>query len=661
MSHTTPHNLLPVSNAFCGRDTELDSLANQVVEHSVSHLCGLAGIGKTALATALGHRLRAGSDFPGGIWHVSLDAASGESAWAGDLTRILGTTGPGPGRLLVLWDQTDSLLEVDPEKIAATLSELFPSTLAHHLVVARQALPETPGTLLGGLAQEFAASVFDATRKAVGIHGAATLPAGATGNPLALLLAAHASANGTAPQVADTAETAIQRATTHLDTTGRRLLVILSALPGGVTGEALHSIIGDDWNDGLEALEKSGLAIASGSRHATHPAVTLWLEQHADEWRLDTYRDQVAFYLQHMLNACKEQVSSGNMGAVLRYMDGEWSNLRAAFSWAVKRIEQQGADMEEQQAVVMDFALGLFHLFTYRRMTADGIRWLDRGLAAGQTLGRPQELALLYDYRGLLRVEMNQQELAREDFLLAWQAFRNSDDDQPAAMTAYHLGQLALDMQNLAEAREYFELALPVLRRNKNRMFAAQVGTLLGQVYLKDHEYENAHEEFTDALELYAEGTLSPELRIAAMFGLAQASAQDRQPETAATEARQALEALMQMPPRAATALILNVVNTARSFASAGSGAILLEGLGAALEEALAQYRTKAPRPEFVNDWRLTCELFGRLASVVNTAAAAVGGDKEAREFLVELARDVDQSTGRLMRLEEWTQSLVAG
>jgi len=117
MTSTTPHNLLPVCKAFTGRDDDLDRLQTLIGQHRVCQLSGPAGIGKTELARAVGHRLRDTGDYPHGVFHLSMDNAGRPASLLGELVFLLRfneTKGIkksiGGRRMLLIWDQLDSLL-----------------------------------------------------------------------------------------------------------------------------------------------------------------------------------------------------------------------------------------------------------------------------------------------------------------------------------------------------------------------------------------------------------------------------------------------------------------------------------------------------------------------------------------------------------------------
>ncbi|MDH5527589.1 MAG: tetratricopeptide repeat protein [Nitrospirota bacterium] len=620
MSNPTPHNLLPLLPGFTGRESEFETVSAQVASHPVSHLCGPAGVGKTELARTVAHQLAAGGGYPGGVWHLNLTGAGAECSLTGDL--ILASQKGAQGLSLIVWDQVDDLLAAAPERLKDAVDNLSRDGNSRHLVVSRAALADTPGTALTPLA----------------------------GDDLKVLAARS------------DVDAALQKATKGLDNAARRLLPILSAFPGGATGEGLHATFGDDWNEVLAELEKRGLAVSRGGRHEVPGGVIPWLEARSAEWRLDVYRDQVAVHLQQMLAECRRQTGRGQFADALRYLEAEWCNLRAAFAWALQRAESDQVDMEDHFNLVIDYCSSLFHLFTNKGMLGEGLGWMGEGVKAGEVVGdRPQETALMRDYRGVLRVQVNDRLGAREDFVVARTAFGELGERMAQAMAAYHLGQLCYEEDDLDTALECFEEALVPMRGvEANRTFAAQASTFLGQIYLKKGEFENAREEFEDAIELYREGVVSPDLPVAARFGLAQAAFLDDRMETAQAFTREAVEAMLLLPPRIATGGVSQVIGLARTLSSRADGFPLLGELADALDAQLKSYRSKPPRPEFVRDWQLTCEVFDRVSAVVRTAAAAANGDADARQRLPEQAAETDRITGGVLNLSAWSGELLA-
>ena len=77
-----------IGGELIGRDRELDDVAARFDSHRLVTLVGPGGVGKTALATAVGARV--GRDFPRGVHVVELTRVDREDAVPGAIAGQLG-------------------------------------------------------------------------------------------------------------------------------------------------------------------------------------------------------------------------------------------------------------------------------------------------------------------------------------------------------------------------------------------------------------------------------------------------------------------------------------------------------------------------------------------------------------------------------------------
>lgn len=696
MTSGAPHNLLPVSRAFTGRDAEIGTLAEAVETRRVTWLTGPPGIGKTELVRALGHRVRQAGRFPGGVHHLSLEGAGSVATLMGDLVFTLGvdeTQAPedafeGPPRL-VIWDQMDGVLARAPERVREVIEErLAPAEDLHHLIVCRQGAPEG-AVVLAGLGPEAALAAFAghlpdsvSARPEPGDAGLAEALPAFGGNPLAIRLAgrwcrpprwttvlpdglAAARRPDEAPFDGPLGR-ALALALADLDDTALRLLCLLSALPDGATEATLNAIYGEDWEKPAAALETTGLTEAVGGRHTVHPAfrqvapALLGPRQTGGLW------DQAAFHLQQTLVECKTQIQSGRSDAPLRFLVTEWENLRATFNWAVDRLGEGGSiDEEEEARLVLDYGLATFHLFYRQRMLSEGLAWMEACLEAAERAGMPHQHATLTDYAGLFQVRLGDRAGAADSFTAALGEYRQVGDQNGIGTAAYHLGQLRYEQGDLEAAAECFADAMESLRGGANRAFAAQSATYLGQIQMGAGQAEAARDTLTQALDLYEERTFDPALRLTAMFSLAQADALTDHGVESLENARQGLKAAFMLHPRTAGMAVPHILKLTRVYLDReellGPFVRDVRGLVMRLHEA-------RPKAELAREWQLACQLLDRVATLLARVDTAFGPDGasqaervQARDEVPAAARALDDVTGGMLGAAAWAARLGSG
>lgn len=697
MNSPIPHNLRPVSPTFCGRDTDIEAVLAVLEKERVSHLSGAAGVGKSELCRAVGQKALERGRFPHGVFYLNMDGAGDAASLIGALVLAFGLNETVPlkdslaGRkILLIWDQIDQIAASQADAVRDFLVERFGSVDGvHHLIVSREAFADTPGHTLPGLSPDDAFDAFCAHLP----ESVSTTPEKddkdlhqvlnkLDGNPLAIRLTSiwcrpprwtHliSEAFDSCPLADGIAlphglGLSLAIAFDDLNEASIRMAGLLHGFVGGATSVTLSATYGDDWEEAIGPLIKTGLCDVAGERHYLHPAVREYAGAVAGN-RAEAYREQVAMHLHQMINECKSIMDVGKLDEALRYMMQEWVNLRAAFFWAVARMQQGGVDVEEDSQLVLHFCLTVFHLFTDRGMMSEGLSWMKAGIAAGEEVDRFHEVALARDFAGLLHVRLGNREEARAAFTASLSTFREIGEEFGASSVGYHLGLLQFEERDLDAARTSFEEALPRLRAVKNRAFAAQAATYLGEIQLAQGEAEVAYQTLTDAAELYEEGTVGPEIRAGALFTLSRVALITDHEEECPGRLEEALTTCFNLPPRMAVSFLPRLMELARvAVERPGSP---LGALSEVLGKHVAAFGSATPNPEFQRDWEMARTLYGLMATLYSQLDPAFGKGEAgpeavqaARKALTDTTRALDQASGGFLGAEQWaTNRLAAG
>lgn len=703
MTPAIPHNLLPVGRAFTGRGTELDALVDLVDAHRVAHLTGPSGIGKTDLARAAGHRALAGELFPGGVFHISLEGATGICTLLGDLVFHLGVSElkplaealEGPSRL-VIWDQMDGVMERLPEVVARFFGEeAAAAENVHHLLVHRAPAPDGAGNAddatlaLGPLGPEAAVAVFTAhlpesVSQAPEPDDTALAEAleRLGGNPFAIRLAARwcrpprwtnvlpegldATADRRPPGLEGPVAAGLALGLADLDEPARRLMGILAALPAGARETSLHAMYGEDLPKAAQHLERTGLVDIHGERRILPPPVRTVVPALLGERQAATLWHQAAFYLQQVLTAWKMGLAAGRPDDSQRFAAREWENLRAVFNRALDRLAVGGVDEDEDGRLAMDCGGAMFNVLYGRGMQREGLAWMTACSAVAERLGDPLDVATFLDFTGLIEVRAGQADAARAHFERSVAAYREAGSPAGLGSACYHLGLLLYQKNDPEAAAPCLEEAVDSLRGTKGRPFAAQAAVYLGLIQLARGEVEAAHETLTDALDLFEEKTQDPWLLIQCRFALAESAARTGDLPESRKQTGIALQDLFRARPKGVATGIPILLRLAQVFWEMDGRPLLVPYVEAVTARAEG-LRQRTPRPDVAREWRMACEAMDRVAALLRVMGTAFGPDTaagpegaEARALLPETARALDEVSGGMFRAEGWVRDHLA-
>jgi non-specific serine/threonine protein kinase len=228
-------------------------------------------------------------------------------------------------------------------------------------------------------------------------------------------------------------------------------------------------------------LEASGEAEAAGERHAGYftvraEALGLFLQ-----WQRDT-------------------------GALLRLLDVERDNLRAAIAWA----SAHGALI-----TFLRLAAAMQHYWSLTGQIAEGRAWLNRAVAVSEAAPLPLRAAVLREAGWFAR---QHGELDRAETLgnLALALSREDGDPTGIAHALTALGWTAESQGRFAQARTFHEEALEVGRLLEDRSWFAWSKRNVGMQAFRLGEIEEAERLLNEAVALFRQ----EELRFGAAFAL---------------------------------------------------------------------------------------------------------------------------------------------
>jgi hypothetical protein len=149
----TPHNLVARPPTFTGREQELHTLANYMLDHRLTTVTGMGGMGKTELAREAGRWLAERCFFPQGITFVELrgltEAVATRARIAAALQlpvermvsdQALASALCGQERLLIL-DDLDEVVNYDRRGMRALLKTLLDHAAPLHLLLTSREAP----------------------------------------------------------------------------------------------------------------------------------------------------------------------------------------------------------------------------------------------------------------------------------------------------------------------------------------------------------------------------------------------------------------------------------------------------------------------------------------------------------------------------------------
>ncbi|WP_034593664.1 ATP-binding protein [Hamadaea tsunoensis] len=479
-------NDLPADVAdFTAREREIARAEELVRNSGAVAVDGMAGVGKTALAVHVAHRLAAA--YPDGGIYLDLHGFTPghdplEPATA--LARLLAALGvdrlPGdPADRAALWRSELSgrraLIVLDNAADAGQVRPLLPGAGKSAVIVTSRnrlvSLDTVPPLSLAPLSAEDSVALFG---RAAGVAPAADdaiaqVLGQCGGLPLALRMAGARLRHRPGWTVAVLAERlrdtpgrfdAVFGMSLHqLDTEQRRTFRLLGVVPGedfdAAVVAALTGLPPGRVGEVLDELVDAHLVQEpSPGRFRQHDLIRRYASDLAADEEpqreaavrrvLDHYVGRAVAYDRMLPFVERDRPAEGDPATAMAWFDAEYANLLSCFEAALRT----GAD-----DVVTALPPAMLAWFFRRRGTDEKVRLFEAAVAAAERLGdRPRRAALLTDLGFALAAAGRP-----ADALATYERAQAAGPERPDL--ALRIGYLRLDLGELAEARTQFRRA----------------------------------------------------------------------------------------------------------------------------------------------------------------------------------------------------------
>lgn len=406
-------------SSLVGRDELVCQGAELVRDRQLVTLTGTGGVGKTRMALEIGAELA--EEFPDGAWLVELAAVGDPGSIPAAIATVLGITPQGDTplittvaaalagqRLLLVIDNCEHLLKAAGAAIEMIIGR---SGNVRVLATSREPLGVTAETVLGvsplavagGTGSDAVALFVDrarAVRREFGLSDPGTAAAVTEicttldGLPLGIELAAARMAAMSAIEVRDRLADRFrllqgsapgperQQTLRHtvawsydlLTDDERALFRATAVFAGGFELANIHAVAGRgdvvDVLGYLDSLVRKSLVVADHTTSRTRYGLFETIRQFAEDrlgaaGELAATRDRHAAHFAVEASTRWDQWNGPGWRGVVDWVDAEFGNLRAAFSWSCARGEVAVATDIAAHAALMGFSVQLFETLAW--------------------------------------------------------------------------------------------------------------------------------------------------------------------------------------------------------------------------------------------------------------------------------------------------------
>ncbi|SHN46575.1 ATP-binding protein [Cryptosporangium aurantiacum] len=483
-------NLPAAYTSFVGRRADLAALPDLLRRTRLVTLTGVGGAGKSRLAVEVALACR--DDVPGGAWLVELAPVERPEHVAGAIAAALGvreqrlTTHLGRAATLLVLDNCEHLV-AGVAAVADRLLRACPdlrilATSRERLGVTGEHLHPVAGLDVTGDAVRLFVSRVAAVRPGYRVTAADAAAVDRIcrqldGLPLALELAAAVTTAIDLPEVAArlddrfalltrgspaaSARHQTLRATVDwsyqlLDTPQRTLFEQLAVFVGGFTIEAAQAVAGEPSTVSLltDLVDKSLVTVGDRRYQLPETLRVFGLERLDASGIADEVRDRHAAYLLRMVRSIRRALHGAEQSALIRRLETEHGNLRAALDWSLARGDTGTA---------IRLAGSLYPLWDQHGHYREGRDTLD------QVLTMPGDVPPIVRARALdsvagLAVLQGDLDRAAEAAAEAASLSRAADDKAGLARALTTAGLTAIYADRLDKAEEVLEDAIDIAR-----------------------------------------------------------------------------------------------------------------------------------------------------------------------------------------------------
>ncbi len=562
-------SLLVPPQPFVDRDAERTVLAEKLRRGESCLLCGLGGVGKSALALRVAHDLAAEGAFPGGVFWLPLEDAPSPDVAAARLVSALGETATTDplGALPRLLYGLHVLLVLDSAETALDSAEeilLRRSPTTTVLITSRDA--RVGATVIPGVPDDLAPLEPDDAADLLRVRlrdplladeQAAEICDLVGGLPLALVLAAafmtrelRGSPDPAAEylkllratplvalQMGDRRNNSIRvtfdLSCRHLNDAARRALAVLAYVPSDSV-DAAAVAAGMDASEeaaktALRDLTRLSLTGREGDRYRTHPLVRYYARQQGDAVpaagiRVGLQRYYLAYAQMYKDDRFVLKRERDNLLGVMNWIweKQDWQQVitsvkvikfylqqdesKLAYEWVKRWLEAARRLRDRVEEVHALESLGDLHMD--QAEYKDAQRWYGEALPIYDEIGdRPGKAKLLMNLAETHRISdvHEETEKARQMYEEVLSIYREIGDRQGKAKAMMNLGEMHRRLDEYFEARQWYGEALSICREIGDRQGELNASRNLGDVHFGLREDKKALLQYEGALLIYQE------------------------------------------------------------------------------------------------------------------------------------------------------------
>lgn len=525
------YQLPPPPRDFIGRDRELSELMARAEQSNNLIICGLGGVGKSALALALAERVKdrypdaqffldmgGGSDRPLTVveamsrviraYYPSAKLPESEAE-----TRGLYQSALNNQRALILLDNARRKEQVEP---------LLPPSSCLMIITSRRnfTLPGFFTLALDTLSPEAARELLFKIAPRIGDY--ADEIASLCGYlPLALRLVASALAERLnlspkdyverlrgAKERRDLIETSLSLSYEILTSELQRLWRQLSVFPDSFDVPAAAAVWEMDASAALGALtELTAYSLVewdeAASRYDLHNLLRLFAEARlTDEERAGVQKRHADHYRDVAAEANDLYLRGGDeLKRGIELFDLEWPNIHAGHSWAVRHAN----DDDTAARLSVEYPGAAAHLLNLRLSLEESLAWHEAALEMSRALKLPQSESQALVNLGLIYATMGEMNRAAECFEKALAIAHATGDRRGESAALGNLGVAYADLGEIGKAIESLERQLEIARETGDRRGEGNALGNLGRAYHSTGEAHKAVALFQEQLSIARE------------------------------------------------------------------------------------------------------------------------------------------------------------